>query len=141
MGVKGPIPERSDQRVRRNLPETPIEKVQAIGVVPIPDLNLEEREVHPLVTDLYQSIRESAQSKYYEPSDWQVARLTMYVLNDMLIREGIGAMKLTAVNQMLTNLLLTEGDRRRVRIEVERSQEGAKVLDIAEMFRKKLEQG
>jgi hypothetical protein len=50
-------------------------------------------------------------------------------------------MMLASVNSMLATLLVTEGDRRRVRLEVERSQEGAKVLDIAEMFRKKLEQG
>jgi hypothetical protein len=69
----------------------------------------------------------------------------MHVIHDMLQGKGddhrISPMMLASVNSMLATLLVTEGDRRRVRLEVERSQEGAKVLDIAEMFRKKLEQG
>jgi hypothetical protein len=137
VGIKGPIPDRSDQVVRRNIRE-PIDKIQAIGVVPIPDLGIPN--AHPLAVDLYEAMRESAQSKYYEPTDWQMARLTMHVLSDMLHSKP-SAMMLASVNTMLTALLLTEGDRRRVRLEVERNQEGAKVLDIAEMFRKKLEQG
>jgi hypothetical protein len=41
----------------------------------------------------------------------------------------------------LTDLLITEGARRRVRLEVERQQSGGEVLDVADMFRKRLSEG
>lgn len=139
MGVNGPIPNRSDQRVRRNKPDTPIETITTIGPVEIPDLNMPN--AHPLVQELYEAMKNSAQKQFFEPSDWAYAKIALHYVNKSLNQENPSAMLLASVNTMLTSLLLTEGDRRRVRIEVERSQEGAKVLDIAEMFRKKLEQG
>jgi hypothetical protein len=42
---------------------------------------------------------------------------------------------------MLTDLLVSEGSRRRVRLEVERSQSGGEVLDVADLFRQRLAQG
>ncbi|ASR77110.1 minor tail protein [Mycobacterium phage MyraDee] len=139
--MRGPVPERSDQTVRRNKPEIPIEKVEAIGVVPIPDLDLDDPAfpTHQLCKDLYESLRQSAQSKFYEPSDWQHARLTLHFVNRLLWSNKPSAQMLASVNQMLTSLLMTEGDRRRVRMEVERNPEGGgKVVSLEDMFRQKL---
>lgn len=105
------------------------------------------------MVEFYESIRQSAQSNYYEPSDWQFARLTMYALNEELNavyqsgdnkgkKKPLGVMKLQVINQMMSTLLLTEGDRRRVRMEIERSAtpnaEGAKVLTMADHFKQVL---
>ena len=151
MGSRGPIPKREDQRVRRNEQEIPTEKVVALGKVPVPDLGLENP--HPFVVEFYESIRQSAQSNYYEPSDWQFARLTMYALNEELNavyqsgdnkgkKKPLGVMKLQVLNQMMSTLLLTEGDRRRVRMEIERNPgptaEGGKVLTLADHFKQVL---
>ncbi|WP_109556969.1 phage terminase small subunit [Mycobacteroides abscessus] len=151
IGTRGPIPKREDQRVRRNEQEIPTEKVVAIGKVPVPDLGLENP--HPFVVEFYESIRQSAQSNYYEPSDWQFARLTMYALNEELNavyqsgdnkgkKKPLGVMKLQVLNQMMSTLLLTEGDRRRVRMEIERNPgptaDGGKVLTMADHFKQVL---
>lgn len=151
MGSRGPIPKREDQRVRRNEQEIPTEKVVALGKVPVPDLGLENP--HPFVVEFYESIRQSAQSNYYEPSDWQFARLTMYALNEELNavyqsgdnkgkKKPLGVMKLQVLNQMMSTLLLTEGDRRRVRMEIERNPgptaDGGKVLTMADHFKQVL---
>lgn len=143
MAATGPIPKRDDERVRRNTPEVPTTTVTAIGAVAIPELDLERlgcTEVHPLVVDIYDGLKESAQRRFFEPSDWQHARLTMYVLNDMLVTDGIGAMKLQAINGMLSDLLVTEGDRRRVRMEIDRkpSTQTASVTSIADHYRQQL---
>ncbi|WP_444329712.1 phage terminase small subunit [Mycobacteroides abscessus] len=145
------MPKREDQRVRRNEQEIPTEKVVALGKVPVPDLGLENP--HPFVVEFYESIRQSAQSNYYEPSDWQFARLTMYALNEELNavyqsgdnkgkKKPLGVMKLQVLNQMMSTLLLTEGDRRRVRMEIERNPgptaEGGKVLTMADHFKQVL---
>lgn len=140
MGIKGPIPQREDETVRRNKPEVPVTKIGVSGPVVIPDLGIPN--AHPMVKDLYESMKISGQARYLEPSDWQYARVTFHFLNKLLkTRKGPpSAMMLATVNQMMTSLLLTEGDRRRVRIEVERSQlgddgEDAKVIPISQVYR------
>ena len=148
MGDRGPIGKRDSERVRRNTPENPTETVAMIGTVAVPELGDIScaGETHPLVTDLYESIKNSAAVKYYEPTDWQFARLTLYTLNEELISASalgktIGAMKLTAINQMLSSLLLTEGERRRVRLEVERQpadQNGGQVIGITDVLKQRL---
>ena len=151
MGVRGPIPKRDEERVRRNIPEDPTVTVQMPGRVDVPDLGDVSHlgETHPLVTEMYESMKLSASVKYFEPTDWQFARLALYTLNQELIAaqhngKPVGAMKLTAINQMLSALLLTEGDRRRARLEVERAPSAAetgKVLDVTDMLRQRLASG
>ncbi len=141
-GTRGPIGKRDEERIRRNTPDVPTTTITAIGLVPVPDLGF---DAHPLVVDMYESLKDSAQSRYYESSDWAFARLTMYAIDDMLKGKGdekrISPMMLASVNSMLSSLLVTEGDRRRVRIEIERNKnngEEGKVLQVADLFRQEL---
>ncbi|AOZ62829.1 hypothetical protein KIJ60_gp03 [Rhodococcus phage PhailMary] len=137
MGSRGPVPKRSEERVRRNQDEGPIEKVEAIGTFSIPDLGLSDP--HPMIVDMYESLKDSAQSRYYEPSDWQFARFTLHFA-DQLVKSGRpSAQLLTAVNAAFTDLLVSEGSRRRVRLEIERTAAEGQVLDIASMFREKMQ--
>ena len=139
-GKTGPVPERSEDVIRRN-ERDPITKIPVIGTVEVPELGI--TNAHPLVKELYESMAESGQSRYYEPSDWQYARMTMHFVNKLLKKSNPSAMMLTTVNQMLTALLLTEGDRRRVRIEVERSPVGPvgdNVIDAQSAFKLWLEE-
>lgn len=148
MGTRGPIGKRDDERIRRNKPEDPTATISMIGTVEIPELGDMSYlgETHPLIEDLYESIKNSAAVKFYEPTDWQFARLTLYTLNQELISaqhngKPVGAMKLTAINQMMSSLLLTEGERRRARVEIERAPGDAtegKVLQVADMFAHRL---
>jgi hypothetical protein len=139
VGARGPIPARSDQRVRRNKPEVAIDKVQVIGKVRAPDLGFDDP--HPIILDFYLSLPESAQSRYYEPSDYQQARLIFFFLDKQLKSPRPSAQMVAACFAQLSNLLVSEGDRRRVRMEVERAQSGGEVLDVAEIFRARLSQG
>ncbi len=136
---RGPIPKRSDQRIRRNRPDVEIETVSAIGVVPVPEFDLSD--VHPLVNELFLSLKDSAQSRFYEPSDWAYAKFTLHFADVLLKSSRPSGQLLSTVQTMLTDLLLTEGARRRVRLEVERNQSEAAVLDVADMFRARLAQG
>ena len=137
MGQKGPVPKRSTERIRRNKDGGEIETIEAIGPVETPDLGF--ADPHPMIVDLYNSLSESAQSRYYEASDWQFARFTLHFA-DQLVKSGRpSAQLLAAVNQSLTDLLVSEGSRRRVRLEVERNQAEGTVLDVAEMFRQQMQ--
>jgi hypothetical protein len=137
----GPVPKRSEERIRRNIDPTPIDKVQAYGAVVQPPLAIDNP--HPLVIDFYHSLGESAQSKYFEPSDWQYARIVCDYLNQELRFGGKrSAQMLAAINSMLVDLLVTEGQRRRVRMEVERqSDHGGSVIDVAALFRNRASNG
>lgn len=130
----GPVPKRSEERIRRNV-DTPIEKVQAIGPVMVPELGIPDP--HPMVVDFYDSLKESAQSKYYEPSDWQFARWTCFYMDDLIKSSRPSAVMLQTINTALSGLLVTEGERRRVRMEVEREQTNAEVANIADYFKQR----
>lgn len=147
MGTRGPIGKRDDERIRRNKSDESTATITAIGTVEIPELGdiSHNGETHPLVEDMYESIKASAAVKFYEPTDWQFARITLYTLNQELISaqhlgKPVGAMKLTAINQMMSALLLTEGDRRRARVEIERApaESGGTVLEVSDMFAQRL---
>ena len=149
-GARGPIPKRDEERVRRNIPDNPTTTIPVIGTVVIPDLGDVSfgGETHPIIEEMYESMKVSAAVKFFEPTDWTYARLTLLTLNQELIaakQQGrpIGAMKLSAINQMLSALLLTEGDRRRARLEIERAPADSvgKVLDVTDMLRQRLASG
>ena len=121
----GPIPKRSEERIRRNKVEVPVEKVVAEGEVIIPELNL--RDCHPIVWDLYDAMKASAQSKFFEPSDWQYARLQLHLLNRELTKAYASAQMIGIINAALGELLVSEGIRRRLRLETSRAQPGAEL--------------
>lgn len=140
MGTRGPIPKHSDERIRRNKDEGQgqVEKVTAIGAVEVPELGIDDP--HPMIRDFYESLKESAQAQYYEPSDWQFARFTMHFANKLVCSGKPSSQMLAAVNAALTNLLVSEGDRRRVRMEVEREEAKGQLVDVAQMFRDRMSQ-
>jgi hypothetical protein len=74
-------------------------------------------------TAWYESLAESGQSKYFEPSDWQYARLLADLLSGQEARErGPSAEMMKHILSAMGNLGTTEADRRRMRVEVERDQ-------------------
>jgi hypothetical protein len=134
--MPGPVPKRSDQRVRRNKDEAgTITKIEAPTAVEVPELDI--IAAHPMVVDFWAALTESAQKQYFEPTDWQYARFTLWIMNDMLTSGNTSAMKFQAIQSALSDLLVSEGARRRVRIEIKRGVTEAKVMDVAEMFRQR----
>ncbi|MFD0918885.1 hypothetical protein ACFQ16_03935 [Saccharopolyspora rosea] len=96
-------------------------------------------EAHPLVVDWYQSLGESAQARYFEPSDWQTSRLVAYSMDRYVRSARPSSQMFAALMSAMSDLLVTEGARRRVRIEIERgqAQERASVSAI-EDYKKQL---
>lgn len=138
MGTRGPVPKRADQRIRRNKDEQPVETVTAVGAVEAPELGFPDP--HPMIVDFYESLTNSAQAQFYEPSDWQFARFTLHFA-DRLVKSGKpSSQMLAAVNSALSDLLVSEGARRRVRLEVEREQAKGQLIDVAALFRERMAQ-
>lgn len=131
--MPGPIPKRSDQRRRRNA-SSQVDSVAVAGPVDVPKLAL--TDVHPIAADMYRSLTESGQSRYFEPSDWQRARLMCEMVSRLLNAGKLSSMLYTAIQQDMNSLLFTEGERRKVRMEIERgaadtSEQDARVSQMA----------
>lgn len=146
MGVamSGPIPKRDNQKAGHNskAESEEITRIKMIGSVPVPELIKFEGMIrHPLVENFYQSLQESGQSQFYEPSDWQTAQLCMYLLNAQLLADRPSPTMIAAIWQMLGSLCVTEGERRRMRIEVDREtgeQASAEVIPISKVYADRL---
>lgn len=78
-----------------------------------------DSEWHPLARDWYRSLAESGQSIFYEPSDWQTARVLAELLSRALKAGKVTASLIERWQIGATELLTTEGARRRVRLELE----------------------
>ncbi|WP_367129941.1 MULTISPECIES: hypothetical protein [Streptomyces] len=113
------MPKRSAERRRRNKDGGELVRAaSAPGVVEWPE---PEPSWHVIACDWYRSLAASGQAQFYEPSDVATAR---YVAEAMSRNLGAGArfsaQLFAAVSSAMTELLTTEGARRRVRVELER---------------------
>lgn len=145
----GPAPKRSEERVRTGEPAVPTTVVNVTELiqrdVEIPEA---DKEWHEVARWWYESLAESAQCVYYEPSDWMIAYLCATNMSRQLRPQVIGynqesdrvvratvPMKgadLSAYSKIWTNLLLTEVDRRRAGIEVNRAIQLADLESLGE---------
>ena len=132
-GKGGPPPKRESQRRRRNKDGGEVEHVATSGAVEPPDPpdGLGERALA-----WYRSLAESGQAQFYEPSDWQVALVCAQAI-DLFMETGRATI-LAEVRGLQSQLLATEGERRRVKLEVDRDdgEESADVVDADEWRRR-----
>jgi hypothetical protein len=118
MGTRGPVPKRSDRRVRRNKDGGEVERLAVDGgPVEAPPLGF---VTHDIAMEWYASLAESGQARYFEPSDWQAARVIAHEVGRMLNRREASGQLLSAVWSAMNDLLTTEAARRRVRLELDR---------------------
>jgi len=117
MGTRGPVPKRSESRQRRNTPKESITQADGAEEVTIPDA---DPDWHPIARQLWDSLAASGQSKFYEPSDWALAYSMMDDLSHYKHMTKRSGQMLASIMAALSSLLLTEGDRRRVQLELAR---------------------
>ena len=117
--MSGPVPKRSDQRRRRNASDgPPLVKGEAGAEPTVPEAS---ESWHPIAVQWYESLLDSGQAQYYEQSDWATAYYIAEAMSRNLAAEKrFSAQLFQAVMSGMTDLLTTEGSRRRARIELER---------------------
>lgn len=118
MGTRGPVPKRADQRRRRNKTDGGIFTAPGAGTVAVPDA---DEAWYPIAQEWYRSLAESGQSQFFEPSDWQFARLLAELVTRALTTDRLNGQLVATILSGMSELLTTEGARRRVRIELERN--------------------
>ena len=142
MGARGPIPNSSRDLSRERDANRGDRGPITVGtrrpvVIPEPD-----KDWHPIAIRLYEAARNSGQADFYQESDWAILwslceDLSMYK-KPLINRDGEEYYKrsgqmLQTIMSGLTTLLLTEGDRRRVRLELmepEERDEDAEVIKL-----------
>lgn len=126
MGTRGPIPAREKSlardRSRNGRDDQPVTRGAARPVTwPRAD-----PEWHKIAKDLYNACKRSGQSDYYQQSD---VALLFSLCDDLSYIKNQGnkrsAEMLKGVYAALGTLLVSEGDRRRVRIELDAPDDGS----------------
>lgn len=115
--ANGPAPKRSTQTRRRNKPETEVETVAVAGEVKIPPAS---DKWHPIAKSWYEALQKSGQKVFFEPSDWEAAYFVAEVITKNLRAKRFSAQLFQSVWAAMGDLLTTEADRRRARVEIER---------------------
>lgn len=133
MGERGPVPKRTTQRRRTNKPKIPTTSVKTpAGAAPIvapgPD-----QTWHPVARSWYESLVVSGQAEFYQPSDWSTAVLIAESMSRDLSPQFVGftesgevihesiplkGASLSAYLRAMSVLMVTEGDRRRLSLEL-----------------------
>ena len=143
MGSRGPIPKRSGQGHRITQAKKAKAGVKRVrvkdGVVKPPTA---DPEWHPIAKALWQAVKDSKYTIYYEPSDWILLYDACDELSAYKNAKQRSAMMRAALNNLLSGLLLTEGDRRRARIEIDRDtaaepEESAGIVAMRDFLRKR----
>lgn len=134
MGSRGPVPKRTDQRRRTNQPVTPVAK-PAAGVRSSGEIPEADDGWHQVSKSWYASLAKSGQSVFYEPSDWALAFLIAESMSRDLSPQFVGITEqgdsvmetiplkgasLSAYLKAMNALLVTEGDRRRMSVELQK---------------------
>ena len=125
MGGRGPVPKKDSMKVGKDTRGGAAEVVQIdtpLAAQPEPS-----EAWNPIATRWYESLAESGQALYYQSSDWQhawiVAEIISSVFDDHEEGKKYPAMLLQTLFGEMTNLMTTEGSRRRLRLEIEREKQ------------------
>lgn len=115
-GKGGGMPKRSTERMGHR--KSTVEKITVTGKkINIPPA---DPEWHTVARLWYESLPESGQSHFFEPSDWASAYYLAELINYNLVTVGFSATLFNATWAAMNDLLSTEGSRRRLRLELER---------------------
>lgn len=156
MGDRGPIPRRSDARIRRNKPERELVEGESGAYTQSP--YEPDEKWHTIAYETFVSFETSGQSRFFEDSDWMALYLLCEALSRDLQPQFIGfrelptlwgedskgervvvqsggnqpilgtlpikGSNLSAYRSWMNSLLATEGDRRRLQIELTKATPG-----------------
>ena len=136
--MPGPVGKRSDQKHgHRTASELAVDKVPAgselVWLEPDP-------EWHTIARSWYDSLAESGQSVFYENSDVATAYYVAEAMSRSLAGARFSGQLFAAIMSSMGDLVVTEGSRRRVKIELQRETGSSGPSDVDDAIRELSEQ-
>lgn len=133
MGVRGPIPKRTDARLghRSKSEKDSADRMALPSTVEQPPV---DPNWHEVARDWYESLAESGQARFYEPSDWSAARYVAAVMTRNLSATKFNGQLFSGVWSAMNDLMTTEGSRRRLKLEIERAPDSTKEARAASVL-------
>lgn len=132
MGSRGPVPKQAATRRRRNKDVAHASRSPAGQPAALPStaaaparskLQRPNHLWHPVAKDWFSTLWESGQARFYEPSDWAVARFVAEAMSRCLRAERTSAQMVATVLGGAADLMSTESSRRRLRLELTRHED------------------
>lgn len=122
MSQGGPIPKRSEERRRANKDVVPVEQPKSGTRLPSPQPEADPTW-HPIAIRWWDALGESGQAIFYEPSDWAQAYFIAEAMTSCcsVPRGRMSSEMFKGVITATSSLMTTEGERRRLRIELKRA--------------------
>jgi hypothetical protein len=134
--MPGPIPNRpEDQSRERDANRGDRLPISKGTLRPVEDVWAPDEEWSPMVQELYLSAAESGQSDFYQKSDWMLWYSLCEDLNYYKRMGKRSGQMLQTIYSSMTELLVTEGARRKARIiltDPEPEEDDAAVLALAD---------
>ena len=117
--TNGVPPKPASKRRRRNVPKS----YGAATPTTAPAADPSTRELgiddaHPLVTDLWEAVQTSCESRFYSEADWQRLRFELWYANGLMRDRARSPTAWAAVQHGLTELLVSPAVKRRAGIEM-----------------------
>jgi hypothetical protein len=123
VGSRGPVAKRDATRAGHRASHERADTVAVPYVVEPPALD-ESYNYHPRARRFYDQLARSGQSQHFEPSDWELAalrcRLASHLETKLDDGDAPSASLIDQVSKIDARLGVTENDRRRMRVEVDR---------------------
>ena len=118
VGVRGPVRKASEDRIRRNKDESGMSLAKAPRSRRVAKPQA-DAEWAPVAKRLWRALRKAPHvERFYTETDWAYAYFVMDEITRYVNAERQNGQVLTALSSMLSSLLVVEGDRRRLRIEL-----------------------
>lgn len=136
--MPGPLPKNPEDRVRRNKTgEDGLgDEIIAMEGEVKPPAGIRFGE--PVVQMMWDALKKSVNREFYEPTDWAYAVLTLTQWDNVLVKGEVpGAMLLTALDGMLGRMMVTEADRRRLKVFARREKKESEVKSRGSDFYRK----
>ncbi|GAA0945981.1 hypothetical protein [Actinocorallia libanotica] len=130
MGARGPVPNRESDlarpRERKGADIHPVTK-GVMRPVKVPNA---PSDWHPIARRLWDSLKTSGQADFYQNSDWAFAYSLCEDLSEYKKSRKRSGQMLQTIYSAFERLLVAEGDRRRVRIELQEPEEEGETASV-----------
>lgn len=144
VGKPGPLPKDPEQRLRRNKTGEdglPYDFFDIEGEVEIPTAYF----MNTYVNEIWLALKTSVHRKFYEPVDWAYAKMALMIIDKQLGEaqndKVPGPTMLMTLDGMMSKMMITPADRRRLKIEAQRGSSGkdGKVISAQDVFRQRFD--